>query len=690
LKNRFFQVPHCVGFGSDKPGSQAYFRAMKAEGGWAAVCTEYCSIHPESDDSHRISARLWDDEDVKNLSLVSEMIHQQGSLAGVELYYGGAHAPCMDSRLVPRGPSQIPSEAHMLGCCKEMDKDDIREVQGFWVAAARRARDAGFDIIDVYGAHNMGPLQFLSPWSNKRTDEYGGSFENRARYWRETLEQIREAVGRDCAIATRFSIDTLYPPGKGIEVDKDGLAFVKHVDHLVDLWDINIGDAAEYGEDAGSCRFHPENHEKPWVEKVKKVSKKPVVGVGRLTNPDTMVEIIKNGQLDIIGAARPSISDPFLPKKIEEGRLDDIRECIGCNVCSSRFEMGGNAIICTQNATTGEEYRRGWHPERFTKAKNADSDVLVVGAGPAGMECAVVLGKRGLRRVHLVEAETEMGGSARLASWLPGLGEWARVINYRKIQLDKLKNVEVHTRERLGDRDVLEYGADIVILATGSHWAKDGLNPATAEQIPGGNADLDHVLTPEQVMAGKKVGDRVLVLDNEGYYMGVGIAEKLARDGKKVTLLTHLGEIAPYTVFTTESPNIHRMMHKLGIDYHVHMMLKCIENGKAISYHVYDPTATSVWLVDSVVLVTQRRSDDSIYRQLKNEKQALENAGIKALYRIGDCVAPRIMAEVVFDGHRLAREIDTSNPEAALPYIRERQVGLKQRVAVFEKTSVLA
>ena len=238
-----------------------------------------------------------------------------------------------------------------------------------------------------------------------------------------------------------------------------------------------------------------------------------------------MVEVIRSGQFDIIGAARPSISDPFLPKKIEEGRLDDIRECIGCNVCVSRWEIGGPPLICTQNATTGEEYRRGWHPERFTRARNADKDVLVVGAGAAGMECARVLGERGMRRVHLVEASPDIGGYVGWVAELPSLGEWARVVNYRRIQLDKLKNVAVLTGMRLDAQGVKEYGAEIVVVATGARWAADGLSGATHAPVPGADAGLPHVATPEQVMIeGKEIGDRALVYDCEGYFMGVGLA----------------------------------------------------------------------------------------------------------------------------------------------------------------------
>ena len=314
---------------------------------------------------------------------------------------------------------------------------------------------------------------------------------------------------------------------------------------------------------------------------MKSVSKKPVLGVGRFTNPDLMVEAIEAGALDIIATCRPSISDPFLPKKIEEGRLDDIRECIGCNICISRWEIGGPPLICTQNATAGEEYRRGWHPGEFEPAKNADNDVLVVGAGPAGMECAMILGKRDMRRVHLVEAQDDMGGIMRWIPQLPGLGEWARVVNYRKIQIDKLKNVEFIPKTTLDAQGVKEYGAEIVVIATGGYWATDGLNGCTHDTIPGADAGLPWQLTPEQIMdEGKEVpGERVLILDNDGYFMGVSLAEKLAEEGKKVTLMTHLGHIAPYMHFTLEAPNMHRKLHKLGVEIVTYHMPTQFEEG---------------------------------------------------------------------------------------------------------------
>jgi dimethylamine/trimethylamine dehydrogenase len=690
LKNRFYQVPHCIGAGSEKPGMQAYHRGIKAEGGWGACCTEYCSIHPESDDTSRVSARIWDEGDVRNLKAMTDRLHSFGALAGIELWYGGPHAPCMESRATPRGPSQIPSDFELNIHPRYMDKDDINEVHQMYVDAAIRARDAGFDIVYVYGAHAYLPFQFLSPFYNRRTDEYGGSFENRARFWKESLEKVREAVGDDCAIASRFAVDHLLG-ATSIQVGEDGVRFVEHVDDLVDLWDLTVGDIAEWGQNAGPSRFFEENHEKPYTGQVKagNHTNKPVVGVGRVTNPDTMVAIIQSGQFDIIGAARPSISDPFLPKKIEEGRPEDIRECIGCNQCISRWEIGGPPMVCTQNATAGEEYRRGWHPEKFSRAKNADKGVLVVGAGPAGMECAMVLGKRDMSAVHLVEADKEIGGCVNWISQLGhsdgkenlfrgtarGLGEWKRIVNYRQIQLDKLKNVEVHLNSTLSAKDILEYGAEIVVIATGCHFATDGLNPATHAPIPGADASLDWQLTPDEVVkGGKSIGQRVLVLENEAYFMGASIAQKLAGEGKNVTLVTQAADVADYMHYTLEAPMLHRDLHRLGVDIRTYTMVDSIEPGAVKLYNVWDARHQDTVEVDTVVLCTQRLSNDELYRELKSDPAALEREGIEGLYIVGDASAPRMIVDSIFDGHRLAREIDSENPAMPLPFIRERRL----------------
>ncbi len=693
LRNRFYQVPHCIGAGTDKPGFQAAHRSVKAEGGWAGINTEYLSIHPESDDTHRLSARLWDEGDVRNLRAMSDYIHKYDALAGVEMWYGGSHAPCMESRCTPRGPSQYASEFETMTYCKEMDLDDIAMVQGYYVDAARRARDAGIDIVYVYGAHSYLPLQFLSPYYNKRKDKYGGSIENRARFWVETLEKVKEAVGDDCAIATRFAVDTLIADA-GVEVEEDALKFVKMADPVVDVWDVNVGDIAEWGEDAGPSRFYRQGHQIPWQKFIKEVSVKPVLGVGRFTDPEKMAEVIRAGHLDIIGAARPSIADPFLPNKIDEGRADDIRTCIGCNVCISRWEIGGPPMICTQNATAGEEYRRGWHPERFPKAGSDDS-VLVVGAGPAGSECARVLLERGYT-VHMVDQSDKIGGHINDVASLPGLGEWGYHRDYREVQLGKLVKKSKESQLALGAKaltvdDCLEYGAEKIVIATGSSWNTDGTNALTHDPIQGVDASLPTHLTPEQVFAGNKpIGKKVMILNCDPYFMAPSLAQKLHEAGHEVTVATGVG-LGHYMHFTLEAPNMHRMMHELGIEVIGDVWASKAEASRIQLYPIFgdgyrreyrgpgklprrENTHFDWHEFDSLVLVTGRHSDCELFNGLKERKDEWAENDIKGVYVIGDAWAPKLMADSTFDGHRLAREIEGDDPQHPEPYIRETAV----------------
>lgn len=669
MKNRMYQVPHATGFGTAKPGSQSRFRGVRAEGGWGAVNVEYCSIHPEVDETPWSCATIWDDHDRKALQMVTDEAHKNGALAGLELLHGGRFGMAWGTRLVPAAPSPIAQHNLPYGVTypRTLDEDDIREIQGWYAEAARKAVDIGFDIVYVYGAFSYLPMQFLSPEYNQRTDKYGGSLENRARFWLETLEAVNRAVGGQSAVAARISLDSMTPGGVTLE---ESLAVIRMADDLVDLWDVNIGSYNKESAEIAPSRVSPTYWMRDWTKHVKQCTRKPVLGVGRFTSPDLMADILRRGELDIIGGARPSISDPFLPQKIEEGRLEDIRECIGCNFCLQRA-MFASHIACTQNATAGEEYRRAWHPERFTRAKNADKSVLVIGGGASGMECARVLAERQMEAVHIVEGGSALGGYAAMVASLPGLAEWRRVVDYRELQLKKLSNVEI-VRDTLLDVDgALQYGADIVIVANGSHWARDGFNHVTAKAIPGHH--LPHVLTPEDLLlTDAKVGKSVVVYDCDGHVMGAGVAELLSRRGHSVTLLTPMDRPAPYTTQTMESGQVRRSLREAGVEIVVYQTLERIEVDHCV---VKGRGGERQVAADSVVLVTSRVADDALYRAIKANKTALTDNGVSAVHAIGDCVAPRVIADAIFDGHRLAREIDTDDPRWPLPVRREVLLG---------------
>ena len=696
MKNRFYQTPQCNGAGQDLPGSQAGHRHMKAEGGWGAICTELTSISPETDlTPHRLGT-IWDEGDVINYRHFNDGLHQYGALGGIELCHSGPHSTNWFTRHIARGPSGYQSDAEPQSYCAPMYEDDFDEIIEMHVEAAKRSVDAGFDIIYHYVADSMLILQFLSPFYNKRTDQWGGSFENRKRFSLTLLEKTKAAIGNQAAIATRFSVDALQG-ANSIEKHVDGLRYLEEMDKegLVDLWDIKVGAYAEWGEDAAPSRFQESNHERGFVEGIKNIVTKPVLMVGHLTSPDDMLENIEKGYCDIVGGTRASIADPFLPNKVETGNVDDIRECIGCNMCVSRFEVG-SMLVCSQNATSMEEYRRGWHPEKFDKAEEPCA-VLVVGAGPSGLECARVLGERGYD-VHLREAEDELGGHLNNVQKYPGLSEWGRVTSYREHQLSKLKNVEVHRGTgKMSADDILEYGADKVVLAVGARWDPNGVTGSAGGPIPGADATLPQFATPDQVMAGKAIGQRVLVLDGEGFVHGIGMAEMLADQGKDVTILSESHLVASYLENTRETANLQRMMNEKNIHerpmhwvegfkidgdkvladiFYIYRdgyqrLLKPVEGG-GLPRRVGTELDTQAF--DSVILCTSRRSNSELYEELLKRKDEWEENEVEAIYRAGDCYAPRLLPDAMFDGHRIAREFESDNPQRPKPMIRERQI----------------
>ena len=656
LRNRFYQTPHSTGFG-ERPASQAAFRATRAAGGWAGVNLELTSIDPEADRSPvPTPAKLWDDSDVARVRLLADAVHAEGSIVGAELWHGGYNIDGSPSRLPPGGPGVLPADHFPLTYSYAMSRAQIGRVVGLYADAAARAEAAGLDLVYAYGSHSYLPAQFLSPFANRRDDEYGGSLRNRARFWLEVIEAVRTATGGRLAIAVRIGIDPSATLGLGID---DVLAFVRMADDMVDLWDVNVATIGEPWLDMRPSRIDAQGYQTALSGRVREATAKPIVGVGRLTDPDAMAEIVRSGVWDIVGGARPSIADPYLPAKIEAGRYDDIRECIGCNICLARVQTS-DQIMCTQNPTAGEEHRRGWHPERVPP---------VADRAPRRAR-----GRRRRRR-HAVRADA---GPARAGARAPGRAQprsWAATRRSPPAcrgwgsgsarstggagSWRGRRNVEVHTSTELTAAEIADYGADIVVLATGAEWRADGLAPATHEPLPG--AGGAHTLTPEQVVAGAEVGRRVVVYDCEGYFMGAGMAELLAGRGHDVTLVTPLAAVGPFLDRTFEGDHARRRLHALGCRVVCETELTAVGAGAARDAQRLRRPGRD------------RRPTRSCWSPPADRATSCGSRSADA-YAVGDCVAPRLLADCIFDGHRLAMEIEEPDPMVPARVLREPRV----------------
>jgi len=664
-KNRFYQVPHCNGMGFRDPTALAMMRGVKAEGGWGVVCTEQVEFHHTAEITPFIELRLWDEQDIPMLARMMDQIHLHKALGGIELCYPGMGAANLYSRSTPLGPSASPVNDGNLypSQARAMSKRDIADLRRWHRDAALRARRAGADIVYVYaGKYFSGLTHFLSKRYNHRTDEYGGSLKNRSRILREILADTKEAVGETCGVVCRISIDDLMGDA-GLQRDET-LEMVEALDDYTDAWDLTL---SGWPNDSQTSRFSEEGYQEPYAAGFKQVSRKPIIGTGRFTSPDTMVSQIKRGVLDMIGAARPSIADPFLPKKIEQGRLDEIRECIGCNICVSG-DFLQHPMRCTQNPTMSEEWRRGWHPERIG-AKKSEAKVLIVGAGPCGLEAAHAAGKRGYD-VVLAEATRSLGGRVDLECRLPGLGAWSRVRDYRQLQLQPMSNVNVYFDSMLGANEVLEYGFEHVAVATGSTWRRDGV--ARHHTLPIDIASGAEVLTPDDLMAGRRPGaKRVVLYDDDHYYMGGVLAELLSAEGYEVTLVTPAADVSHWTHATMEQHRIQTRLIECSVDIVTQRSVDAVTPDSVDTRCVFTGESNTIEC-DAVVLVTARTANDSLYLALMAEESRWADAGIQSVRGIGDAWAPSTIASAVYEGHKYARELDEPEDRGdKVPFQRE-------------------
>jgi len=637
LKNRIYSSGHAEAMAEQGRPTERLrrYHEAKARGGCAlTIFGGSSSVHPTSPAAAWKQIANHDDAVIPGYRAIAEAVHQHGCLVFTQLTHLGRRAQSdPDARGALLAPSQIPERVHRE-VPHELEAEQIAELVRAFGDAARRCRDAGLDGIELSMAHNHLIDQFWSPRFNERLDEYGGSLDNRLRFGLEVLTEIRRQVGRDFVVGARISGDELTPGGLTAQ-DMATIARRLAGSGMVDFLSIIGGGAHTYSLQAAAVpnmSYAPAVF-LPLAAAIKEAAPGMVIlHASRIVDPVQADGIVAAGQIDVVGMTRALIADPDLPRKAREGKLDDIRACVGANEgCIDRIYQG-KPVTCVQNPATGREAELG-EMQRAATART----VVVVGGGVAGLEAARTAALRG-HRVLLLEKSAELGGQVLLASRAAARAEYAGIVRYLAGQIRKL-GVKVRLGVEATAAMVLEEHPDAVIIATGSH--------PFVPPVPG--IDGKHVVTDRDVLSGEaKLGTNVVVIDDVHTEQALSTAELLLDQARRVEVISPLFYVGQDIGVTSIAPLYARLYAK-GVVLTPCTELRAVEGSTVIVANVFSGAERRIEGVDSVVLATGSRSTDSLYRALKDR--------VPVLHAAGDCVAPRGVHQAILDGTRVARAI---------------------------------
>jgi mycofactocin system FadH/OYE family oxidoreductase 2 len=633
VPNRICFSAHLTNFAEkDLPSERhVYYLAERAKGGSGLIITEEQSVHP-TDHAYEKLIDAFNPEVVPRYRKICNAVHEYETKIFAQLNHNGAQGDGTISRLPLWAPSPV-ADVMFREVPKEMELEDIREVIEAFCRAAAHVREGGFDGIELQIGHSSLLRQFLSPLSNQRTDDYGGSLENRMRFALEVIEAVRTTIGPDFTLGIRLCADEMIPGGLTLEDTKE-MARRFEATGKIDFIDLSI--ATFYNLYlVGGTMHTPLGYTIPLAAGIKEVTNLPVFATGRINDPVMAERTLADGQADMIGMVRAQICDPEMANKAKDGRLEEIRYCVADNQgCYGRIAMN-KSIGCIQNPAIGHEKERSAGSVKPALVKKR---VLIIGGGPAGLRAAEVAAQRG-HRVTIYEKKEKLGGQINIAALGAGRSELGAIIRNEENQLKQLP-VEIVLNKEVTAEFILEQNPAVVIIATGS----------VPKECPVPGADGPNIFNVWQVLLGEaELGNQVLFVDYDGHHQATATAEFLADQGKKIHMLTSSlfvgNELGPVQdLYLTRQ----RLLQK-GVTFTPDFAVMEIKGLEVNGFNVYSNEWQTFGGYDSIVLAMGNRVEDGLYRALKGK--------VKELYRIGDCVAPRKIDMAIHEGDKVGRAI---------------------------------
>ncbi|MEJ7926111.1 FAD-dependent oxidoreductase [Sphingobium sp. AN641] len=634
IKNRTFRPAHGtgIGWGAMTEPLIAYHEE-RARGGIGLIINEIGSVH----ESTAFNLDIFKPEIEDGMRAFAERLQRHGTKVFQQLWHAGAAFGPRDGS-PPWSASDIANVANGI-VPTPMTKGMIDEIIGAYAQCAQRMEQYGLDGVDIHGAHGYLPAQFFSPNSNKREDEYGGSFENRARFIMELMRAVRGAVSKDFVVGIRVGTDLIE---NGLSIDDYlKLTHMLEAEGLIDYVNLSVGSYNRNDKMIGGMN-EPVGYELPTSIPITHNVNVPTLVTGRFRTLEECDQVIRAGDADMVGLVRATIADPQLVAKSLAGQADRVRPCIACNQSCVTRQMFGLPIECAVNAGAGHELERGDH---LLVAAPEARKLLVVGGGPAGLEAARVAALRG-HKVTLVEANSHLGGSMVAAAKAPTRHQLIDIVTWLEEEVYRL-GVDVQLSTYVDADDVLAMGADAIIVATGSMERMDGMQVShPGEPISG--VDRKGVISSTELflMTPADLGQSAVIIDDVGHYEGLGSAEFLINQGLSVTYVTPKREIAPHIWPTLMlDPFLQRMQGK-PFRYMDRTRGIAIEDGQVVvgPAHLQGTLQDSTILpADSVVLVSGNRQIRDVFDGLRDRMPEIRI--------VGDASSPRFVQTAIREGH---------------------------------------